>query len=43
MKILIVRKDLKDTTSGVPKIVLHQLDYFTSQGHKTYVIAETLN
>lgn len=43
MKVLISRKDLRDTTSGVPKKVLQELRFFSSQGHEAYAIAETLN
>jgi UDP-glucose:(heptosyl)LPS alpha-1,3-glucosyltransferase len=43
MKVLISRKDLKDTTSGVPKKVLQELNFFSSKGHEAFAIAETLN
>jgi UDP-glucose:(heptosyl)LPS alpha-1,3-glucosyltransferase len=43
MKVLISRKDLRDTASGVPKIVLQQLDFFSSIGFKTYAISEVIN
>jgi len=43
MKILIARKDLRDTTSGVPKMVLQKLQYFKNIGHHSYAIAETVN
>lgn len=43
MKVLISRKDLKDTTSGVPRIVLQELEFFHSRGHSTYAIAESIN
>jgi UDP-glucose:(heptosyl)LPS alpha-1,3-glucosyltransferase len=43
MKVLISRKDLQDTRSGVPRIVLQQLHYFKSLGHEVFVIAETLD
>jgi UDP-glucose:(heptosyl)LPS alpha-1,3-glucosyltransferase len=43
MKILISRKDLRDTTSGVPKKVLQELQYFNKKGHEAFAIAETLN
>jgi UDP-glucose:(heptosyl)LPS alpha-1,3-glucosyltransferase len=43
MKILISRKDLRDTTSGVPKKVLQELQFFTQQGHEAFAIAETMN
>ncbi len=43
MKILISRKDLKDTTSGVPKKVLQELKFFTQKGHQAFAIAETIN
>ncbi len=43
MKVLISRKDLRDTASGVPKKVLQELHFFSSLGHESYAIAETLN
>lgn len=43
MKILISRKDLRNTASGVPRIVVDELRYFHQLGHETYVIAETIN
>lgn len=43
MKVLISRKDLRDTTSGVPKKVLQELQFFKKLGHDAYAIAETLN
>lgn len=43
MKVLISRKDLRDTTSGVPKKVLQELQFFKNLGHDAYAIAETLN
>lgn len=43
MKVLISRKDLKDTTSGVPRIVLQELEFFRSRGHSPYAIAENLD
>lgn len=43
MKILISRKDLRNTTSGVPRIVLDELRYFNQLGHQAYAIAETIN
>lgn len=43
MKILISRKDLRDTTSGVPKKVLQELQFFNRLGHEAFAIAETLN
>lgn len=43
MKILISRKDLRDTTSGVPKKVLQELQFFKNKGHEAFAIAETLN
>jgi UDP-glucose:(heptosyl)LPS alpha-1,3-glucosyltransferase len=43
MKVLISRKDLRDTTSGVPKMVLQKLQYFKSLGHEAFAIAETIN
>lgn len=43
MKVLISRKDLRDTTSGVPKKVLQELKFFRSLGHEAYAIAETIN
>ena len=43
MKVLISRKDLRDTTSGVPKMVLQKLQYFHKLGHESYAIAETIN
>ena len=42
-KVLIARKDLKDTTSGVPKMVLQKLQYFNQLGYGAYAIAETIN
>ncbi len=43
MKVLISRKDLKDTKSGVPKKVLQELRFFSSKGHESFAIAETIN
>jgi UDP-glucose:(heptosyl)LPS alpha-1,3-glucosyltransferase len=43
MKVLISRKDLRDTTSGVPKKVLQELQFFKQLGHESFAIAETLN
>jgi UDP-glucose:(heptosyl)LPS alpha-1,3-glucosyltransferase len=43
MKVLICRKDLRDTTSGVPKMVLQKLQYFKNLGHDPYAIAESIN
>lgn len=43
MKVLIARKDLKDTTSGVPKMVLQKLQYFHESGYQAYAMAETIN
>jgi len=43
MKVLISRKDLKDTTSGVPKKVLQELQFFNNRGFDAYAIAETIN
>lgn len=43
MKVLISRKDLRDTTSGVPKKVLQELQFFKGLGHESYAIAETIN
>lgn len=43
MKVLISRKDLKDTTSGVPRIVLQELAYFNSHNHHGVAIAESIN
>ena len=43
MKVLISRKDLKDTTSGVPKKVLQEISFFKSHGYEAYAIAETMN
>ncbi len=43
MKVLISRKDLRDTTSGVPKKVLQELRFFQQQGHEAFAIAETIN
>ncbi len=43
MKVLISRKDLRDTASGVPKKVLQELKFFKSLGHDSYAIAETMN
>ncbi|MBA2404916.1 MAG: glycosyltransferase family 4 protein [Bdellovibrionales bacterium] len=43
MKVLISRKDLRDTTSGVPKMVLQKLQYFKQLGFDSYAIAETIN
>lgn len=42
-KVLISRKDLKDTTSGVPKKVLQEIHFFRNQGYEAYAIAETMN
>ena len=43
MKVLISRKDLRDTTSGVPKKVLQEIKFFIAQGYEAYAIAETMN
>ena len=43
MKVLISRKDLKDTTSGVPKKVLQEAQFFSKIGFESFAIAETLN
>ncbi len=43
MKVLISRKDLRDTASGVPKKVLQELTFFSGLGHEAYAIAETIN
>lgn len=43
MKVLISRKDLRDTASGVPKKVLQECSFFSSLGYKSYAIAETMN
>lgn len=43
MKVLISRKDLKDTTSGVPKKVLQEISFFKDLGYQAYAIAETMN
>ena len=43
MKVLISRKDLRDTTSGVPKKVLQELQFFKHLGREAYAIAETIN
>lgn len=43
MKVLISRKDLKDTTSGVPKKVLQEIRFFRERGFEAYAIAETMN
>ena len=43
MKVLISRKDLRDTTSGVPKKVLQECQFFKSFGHESFAIAETIN
>lgn len=42
-KVLIARKDIRDTTSGVPKMVLQKLQYFNERGYEAYAIAETIN
>lgn len=42
-KVLISRKDLKDTTSGVPKKVLQEIHFFRNQGYEAHAIAETMN
>jgi UDP-glucose:(heptosyl)LPS alpha-1,3-glucosyltransferase len=43
MKILISRKDLRNTASGVPNIVLQELNLFRGIGFVPYVIAEAIN
>lgn len=43
MKVLISRKDLKDTTSGVPKKVLQEIRFFKERGFDAFAIAETMN
>ncbi len=42
-KVLISRKDLRDTASGVPKKVLQELRFFKELGFESYAIAETMN
>ena len=43
MKVLVSRKDLRDTASGVPKKVLQELQFFNTLGYESYAIAETMN
>lgn len=43
LKVLISRKDLKDTTSGVPKKVLQEIRFFKERGDSAFAIAETMN
>lgn len=43
MKVLISRKDLRDTASGVPKKVMQECRFFSELGHDAYAIAETVN
>lgn len=43
MKVLISRKDLRDTASGVPKKVLQELQFFNGLGYESFAIAETMN
>ena len=43
MKILISRKDLCNTASGVPRIVIDELKYFHHLGHTPFAIAEKIN
>ncbi|MFA5582976.1 MAG: glycosyltransferase family 4 protein [Bacteriovoracaceae bacterium] len=43
MKVLISRKDLRDTASGVPKKVLQEVSLFKKLGFTPYAIAETMN
>lgn len=43
MKVLISRKDLRDTASGVPKKVMQECRFFSELGHESYAIAETVN
>jgi UDP-glucose:(heptosyl)LPS alpha-1,3-glucosyltransferase len=43
MKVLISRKDLRDTASGVPKKVLQECRFFSELGHESFAIAETIN
>lgn len=43
MKVLISRKDLQDTTSGVPKKVLQECQLFRALGYDSFAIAETIN
>jgi UDP-glucose:(heptosyl)LPS alpha-1,3-glucosyltransferase len=43
MNVLISRKDLRDTASGVPKKVLQECQFFSSLGFKSFAIAETMN
>lgn len=43
MKVLISRKDLRDTASGVPKKVLQEISFFNGLGYESYAIAETMN
>lgn len=43
MKVLISRKDLRDTASGVPKKVMQECRFFSELGHVSYAIAETVN
>ena len=43
MKILISRKDIRDTLSGAPRNVLRHSELFVANGHSVYVIAEKLD
>ncbi|MGE3609209.1 MAG: glycosyltransferase family 4 protein [Bacteriovoracaceae bacterium] len=43
MKILICRKDLRDTASGAPQTVLHQVAFYHKKGHTVYTMSETVN
>jgi UDP-glucose:(heptosyl)LPS alpha-1,3-glucosyltransferase len=41
-KILISQKDINVIRSGVPRLVLSELNFFKSKGHKAYAIAERI-
>ena len=43
MNIVISRKDLRDTTSGVPRLVLQETEFFTKRNHQCFVLAESLH
>lgn len=43
MKVLICRKDLRDTASGAPQTVLHQVAFYHKKGHTVYTMSETVN
>lgn len=40
--IVISQKDINALRSGVPRLILSELEYFSSKGHKAYIVAERI-